>query len=895
MWSTVVVGTHPIQAGQIVLLELTVDDQVLGSLPGFWLENRGVNSLWHVALPPQAVGSRIRYRVIAESAGEEPKITSYQEVVVRPNLPMKTEHSGSHNGSPEGLVGNRRMTVKVDRRGTTYDIFFPSVGLHSDVRPLEGELAQSRLHFQAIQGGLAAGRRLDWFDERLAWDATQAYRGATNVLVTDLQWRQGPIRVVATDFAVMGPSLPRTAGGNIAPGQYLKRYQIINETSQRKRLIFGLFVHTEVNGGMGETGLAWRDDERVLVAFNRGHFHVNRKLCRDSTIEFAIALDDRGETHCEAAGANEVILLRPLEIEPGETAALDVLVSGAFTGWSGDQGTFEHWTRPALAWFRSADLDAVERETAEAWSWYIDPLPTLFFPRPQYANTLQRSTLAALLHCDEEFGSSAGGYDRGLSAYSWPRDTMSVCGVLDRCGHPQIGCKAFQWLQNVRNLTLNSPHAYWFQKYTIDGWAEWETPSLDQSATIPWALERHYRRTGDLEFVARHWRAVEIAARVCGGNSGHPGMCMLEDRALIRSAGAWDNRFGAFLYSNATAVAGLRSACRLAAKLGISEPIAAWQALADRMWERGILAETRIGEPTPGLYDAERGRFLEARCLCRQRGLWSTDSAMIIEHSPGIDVTALGLATPLALLPAADERVRRTATAFRELCAVTGDRHALTLWAADPAHPELCLAPGETHQQYASSLAALWVARYLIQLGKETGDPQHWDEAIALIDNVLDRLGPLGLAFNPSPDPHYGSDSALLIPKVVQLHVPLLEALLDLAGLDWDAAARTLILEPALPPAWPEIGVEQDFNCGRVAYRLHAFAPRRPSYRLSLSANLRESATLQIQVASPGSTDLGTWRANPPMDKPKLDRKRKILSWSVDLAAGEHQCDWSWG
>jgi hypothetical protein len=110
MWSTVVVGTHPIQADQTVRLELAVDERVLGSLPGFWLENRGVNSLWHVALPPQAVGSRIRYRAVAECAKEESESTPYQEVVVRPNLPMKTDFAGAVSSYPEGLVGKTRRT-----------------------------------------------------------------------------------------------------------------------------------------------------------------------------------------------------------------------------------------------------------------------------------------------------------------------------------------------------------------------------------------------------------------------------------------------------------------------------------------------------------------------------------------------------------------------------------------------------------------------------------------------------------------------------------------------------------------------------------------------------------------------------------------------------------------
>ena len=54
---------------------------------------------------------------------------------------------------------------------------------------------------------------------------------------------------------------------------------------------------------------------------------------------------------------------------------------------------------------------------------------------------------------------------------------------------------------------------------------------------------------------------------------------MLEDLNLISSAGSGDQLFGAFLYSNACVVAGLRAAARLAAQLGMTESAERWIAL----------------------------------------------------------------------------------------------------------------------------------------------------------------------------------------------------------------------------------------------------------------------------------------------------------------------------
>ena len=116
--------------------------------------------------------------------------------------------------------------------------------------------------------------------------------------------------------------------------------------------------------------------------------------------------------------------------------------------------------------------------------------------------SLRRSALAAALHADAKWGAIASGFDRGLSAYCWPRDAIWPSATPWAApGHPEIGRGVFEWLARVRGQ--NRPFSYWFQKYTIDGWPEWETPAVDQTALIPWGLERHYRRTGDLRLRRR--------------------------------------------------------------------------------------------------------------------------------------------------------------------------------------------------------------------------------------------------------------------------------------------------------------------------------------------------------------------------------------------------------
>ena len=190
---------------------------------------------------------------------------------------------------------------------------------------------------------------------------------------------------------------------------------------------------------------------------------------------------------------------------------VDLLVSGAFTGWRGDPGRSSTVIRPALAWFRAADLDQIEQTSAQAWDDFIERAADPELPNramPWHSEI----ALAIAPHADATWGAIASG-STGLSAYCCLRDAIWAGGAIERLGHPEIGRGVFRWL--AKSPGPGRPYSYWFQKYTIDGGPE-ESPAVDQTALIPWGLERHYRRTGDLDFVAASWPMIEQAASAAG-------------------------------------------------------------------------------------------------------------------------------------------------------------------------------------------------------------------------------------------------------------------------------------------------------------------------------------------------------------------------------------------
>jgi hypothetical protein len=450
-------------------------------------------------------------------------------------------------------------------------------------------------------------------------------------------------------------------------------------------------------------------------------------------------------------------------------------------------------------------------------------------------------------------------------------------------------------LNRVRHR--HRPFLYWFQKYTIDGIPEWETPAVDQTAMIPWGLERHYRRTGDLDLVTNLWAMVEQAAEVCCGNSGgHPGLKLLPDLNLISSAGSGDQLFAASLYSNACVVAGLRSASRLANILGHTELAQQWSACADRVWFQGIMQEVTSADPTgPGLIDPELGRFLHARRLSNLKGGWTNDPASMVERSAMLDVGILGLAVPYRLLPASDPRLMRTAENLLGLNTTSrGDTNLLSRMIYDPPATKRRESGGSS-QHDVSSLATLWMARYLLQLGRETGQSRHITRAMAMLEAVMSRLTQLGLVLR-SAGP--GTESARRVANpggtAWRLHAMLIDTVLDIAGLDYDVPDRRLNLRPTLPGSWPQTGLRQLFDCGEVTYGLERPIGGRV-YHMTLRTRLRHPVTLEVEMSCPELKELGPWQSSPPTPEPTFDRATRRINWTVSLPSGDAECQWTWG
>jgi hypothetical protein len=187
------------------------------------------------------------------------------------------------------------------------------------------------------------------------------------------------------------------------------------------------------------------------------------------------------------------------------------------------------------------------------------------------------------------------------------------------------------------------------------------------------------------------------------------------------------------------------------------------------------------------------------------------------------------------------------------------------------------------------------MVRFLIQLGKETGRGQHWTRALSMLEAILARLSQLGLSLRPSGR---GSESARRVSNpggtAWRLHAMIIETMLDLAGLEYDAVARQLNLSPILPGPWPQTGIKRSLPCGDVSYQL-----QRPIggkvHHLQLNAQLAHPVNLQVVLTCPDLKNLGPWQASASSPAPTFDGRTGQLAWSMTIPAGASEWSWTWG
>lgn len=295
------------------------------------------------------------------------------------------------------------------------------------------------------------------------------------------------------------------------------------------------------------------------------------------------------------------------------------------------------------------------------------------------------------------------------------------------------------------------------------------------------------------------------------------------------------------------------------------------------------------------MVDPCSGRFLESRYQSLRPGLWGQSDSDQQDRSAGIDINLLGVSVPFDLLPASDPRVRASAEAVLSQNAIGSGGYTFTRWSPDPLNRDVRLTPGDALRHEPSCLATLWMIRYLIRLGRELGDAAAWTRAVTLLENLRTHLGPLGQSVRfddrTVEDPTRRQFS---IPGAWPLHGMLIETLLDLTGLDYDAPDQRFTVSPVLPLDWPRVGFSREFPCGKVGYLLEHSSNGPANYKLSMTGRIRHPVTARFRITCPGLARMDSWESRPQGPWPEFNSTISLITWSVDLVDHELDAEWCW-
>jgi hypothetical protein len=187
------------------------------------------------------------------------------------------------------------------------------------------------------------------------------------------------------------------------------------------------------------------------------------------------------------------------------------------------------------------------------------------------------------------------------------------------------------------------------------------------------------------------------------------------------------------------------------------------------------------------------------------------------------------------------------------------------------------------------------MVRFLIQLGRETGQGKYWTRALGMVEAILGRLSNLGLvARAPGRGAEASGRAASAGGTAWRLYSLLIDTMLDLAGLDYDAVDRRLTLQAVLPGPWPQTGLKRAFPCGEVSYVLQRPIGS-PVHHLELKTRLAHPVDLVVALTCPDLKELGPWQASAQVKEPCFEPRTGQVAWFATLPAGPSESSWTWG
>lgn len=647
------------------------------------------------------------------------------------------------------VLGNGRILICEDEKGTIRDVYFPFVGLEN--------------HGHSVRAGicdLEGPRRCSWFE---GWSLVQRYKssfrrefiGVSPALVGDPEPGEGGLvhglvsNIGETIFRNPAMGLEVVFFDAVHPSLnvFSRIFEVRNVSDARRDLrLFSNQNYRLLESKIGETAVVDRD---VLI-----HYKRDRYILHGSDPKFDQYATGTAEWRGFEGTWRDILEDGSLSGNPVAHGSVDSTLSWTISELGPRESRRVHlWI--AFGKSYKSVMDSHQRlkrggraslyKTAfNFWNSFLErisvlPEAALMDRLPERVREIfYRSLLATVAHMDVNGSVIASSdseirqFGADLYSYSWPRDAAWASIALDRAWYHHLTGEVFSFF--AKTIT---DRGYFLHKYTPAGdfgstWHPVPMIQVDETGLSLFALYFNW-------LVARNvWTAGRYFGSIVSPAAGWL-LRSLDGSGLPPSSfDLWEERKGVHTYSACTVYAGLFGASELARALGDDVLSETWSAAAGRVRE-AILRD---------LYDDRLGRF--------RRSI----------DDPALD-SSLFAVWWFGVLPPEDRRVRRTMEAVEGVllrpsggvaryegdlyggrmnswiictlwlaswhAAVGNFKRALELikWCADRAHPTTGHLPEQVADDgtprsvlpltWSHAAFVLAVLEYLFALGKKEG------------------------------------------------------------------------------------------------------------------------------------------------------------------------------
>jgi glucoamylase len=571
----------------------------------------------------------------------------------------------------QAVLGNNRMLATVGKHGELRHWFWPAIDYPQHVLgSLPGLFYSSR-----------GNRGFGWLTDA-AWEKKQEYVPDTNV--------------VRTVFRHQNPRLDITVTDAVLPDAdaMLRRFVIQNAGADEVFLRLFYYNDLALSESPIDDSAYYLPDHDAIIHYKRNFYFIYGGTLPSSGHqcgvhgEYSDSFRDvydfklSGGSLTLYDGSRDVNSCLSWDIgnmKSNESRTLAVIMA---------MGAGEKEVRETLGKCRKEPVEAQFSRTEAYWKKWIDTF-ALGVGQDLMTQMIRRSLLTLKLLTSEVHGGIiAAPCMEPEYRFCWPRDATYVAYVFDRCGYHEEAKRFYTWCAKAQELEGGL-----YQRYYIEARLKgpcWSS-QIDEIATVLWGMGKHFELTSDRRFVRSNWKCIRKAADFLCEVSKTDG--------LVETVGLWEERFGSHTYSNAAIYGGLKEAAALAEVVRQNDFGTEWGEAAASLKEALLNLA----------WDANVNRFIKTTA----------------PRNENLDTSLLSLTYPFEVLPADDERMRKTAADLES--AFTFGVGGLGRYPSD--------------QYYGGNpwiLTTLWLALYYEKLGE-------LEKAEQLISWTLSHSTDLGL------------------------------------------------------------------------------------------------------------------------------------------------------